>query len=79
MKIFDIDRKDGENKQEFWEKIEGQNGFRKNSTHGKIVHKSVNGKTQRMTIIAEVYAETQEKMLKEGKMKIGWNICKVQD
>lgn len=79
MKIFDIDREDGENKQEFWEKIEGQNGFRKNSIHGKIVHKSVNGKTQRMTIIAEMDAETQEKMLKEGKMKIGWNICKVQD
>lgn len=36
MKIFDIDREDGENKQEFWEKIEGQNGFRKTVYMGKL-------------------------------------------
>lgn len=51
----------------------------KNSIQGKIVHKSVYGKDQRSTIIAEVDVKTYERMQEEGKVKIGWNICKVQD
>jgi len=68
-----------EKEKEFWEKIEEQNGFTKNSIQGKIVYRSMNGKSQRMTIIAEVYIKTHEAMVEEGKVKIRWNICKVQD
>jgi len=79
IKIFDVDKEECEKEKEFWEKIEEQNGFTKNSIQGKIVHRSVNGKSQRMTIIAEVDIKTHEAMVEEGKVKIGWNICKVQD
>jgi len=51
----------------------------KNSVRGKIVYKSQNGKSQRTTIIAEVDDKTHETMLEEERVKIGWNICKVQD
>lgn len=37
------------------------NGFRKDSTSGKIIHKSANEKTKKTTIIAEVNDETREK------------------
>lgn len=79
IRIFDVDREDVENEQEFWQKIEEQNGFRKDSIRGKIVHKSMKGGFQRATVIMEVDDETHEKLLKEEKVKIGWNICKVQD
>lgn len=79
IKIFDVDKEDCENEKEFWEKVEEQNGFTKNSVRGKIVHKSQNGKSQRTTIIAEVDDKTHETMMEEEKVKIGWNICKVQD
>lgn len=51
----------------------------KNNIQGKIVHKSQNGKFQRTMIIAEVDDETHKYMLDEGKVKIGWHICKVKD
>lgn len=79
IKIFNIEKEDCEKEQEFWEKIEEQNGLMKNSIQGKIVHKSVYGKDQRSTIIAEVDIKTYERMQEEGKVKIGWNICKVQN
>jgi len=43
------------------------------------VHRSVNEKLQRTTIIAEVDIKTHEAMVEERKIKIGWNICKIQD
>lgn len=79
IKIFDVQKEDCQKEQEFWEKIEEQNELMKNSIQGKIVHKSVYGKDQRSTIIAEVDAKTYEVMLEEGKVKIGWNICTVQE
>lgn len=57
IRIFDVDKEDGENEQDFWEKIEEQNGFRKDSTAGKIIYKSANEKTKKTTIIAEVNDE----------------------
>lgn len=79
IRIFDVDKEEYEKEQEFWEKIEEQNGFTKNSIQGKIVHKSVNGRFQRTTIIAEVDVKTHKAMVEEKKVKIGWNICKIQD
>lgn len=79
FRIFDVDKEDSENEQDFWGKIEEQNGFRKDSTSGKIIHKSANEKTKKTTIIAEVNDETREKLLELGKVKIGWKICKVQE
>lgn len=64
---------------EFWGKIEKQNKFTKNRIRGKIVHKSQNGKSQRTMIIEEVDDKTYETLLEEERIKIGWNICKVQD
>jgi len=78
IKVFDVDKEDCERNQEFWRRIEEQNGFTKNTLQ-EIVHKSLIGKSQRMTIIAEVDAKTHDVMLEEGKVKIGWNICRVQD
>jgi len=46
IKIFDVDKEECEKEKEFWEKIEEQNGFTKSSIQGKIVHRSVNGKSQ---------------------------------
>ena len=79
IKIFGADKEDCEDEKDFWRKIEEQNGFTKNSVQGKIVHKSQNEKSQRATIIAEVDDKTYETLLEEEKVKIGWNICKVQD
>lgn len=79
IKIYDVGREDSENEQDFWEKIEEQNGFRKDSTVGKIIHKSTNERTKKTTIIAEVNDEIYEKLLELGKVKIGWKICKVQE
>lgn len=36
VRIFDVDKEDCEDEQEFWKKIEEQNGFKDNSIHGKI-------------------------------------------
>lgn len=79
IKIFDIEKEDCQREQELWRKIEEQNGLVENSIQGRIVHKSEYGREKRSTIIAEVDAKTYERMLEEGKVKIGWNICKVQD
>lgn len=79
IKIYDVDTEDSEIEQKFWEKIEEQNGFMKNSVQGKILHKSRRDGTKRTTIIAELNDEAHEKMIEEGKVKIGWKICKVQD
>lgn len=79
IRIFDVEKEDSENEQEFWEKIREQNGFRKDSVHGKILHKSRKEGSQRTTIIAEVDSETHRKMLEEEKIKIGWKICTVQN
>jgi len=79
IKIFDVEKDDCGDEKEFWGKIEDQNGLVKNSVRGKIVHKSQNGKSQRVMIIAEVDDKTHEIMLEEERVKIGWNICKVQD
>lgn len=79
VKISDVDKENGEDELDFWGKIEEQNGFEKASTVGKIVYKSSNAKSQRTTIIAEVDAGTYRKLLEEGKVKIGWNMCRVQD
>jgi len=32
-----------------------------------------------MMVIAEVDAKTHDMMLEEGRVKIGWNICRVQN
>lgn len=79
IRIFDVDKEDSENEQDFWGKIEDQNGFRKDSTAGKIIHKSTNEKMKKTTIVAEVNNETREKLLELGKVKIGWKICKIQE
>jgi len=47
IKIFDVDKEKYEKEKEFWEKIEEQNEFKKNSVQEKIVHRSVNRKSQR--------------------------------
>lgn len=40
IKIFDVDSEDCRNEQNLWEKIEEQNGIRKNTIQGKIMHKA---------------------------------------
>lgn len=69
IRIFDVDKEEYEKEQEFWEKIEEQNGFTKNSIQRKIVHKLVNGRFQRTTIIAEVDVKTHKAMVEEKKSK----------
>lgn len=71
IRIFDVDMEDRKNEQDFWDKIIEQNGLRKDSISGKIMHKLTNVKTNRTTIIAEVNDETHEKFLEVGKVKIG--------
>lgn len=67
IRILDVD---SENEQDFWEKIEEQIGFRRGSIDEKIIHKSTKAKLKGTVIIAEVTAETREKCLKIGKLKI---------
>jgi len=71
IKIFYVDKEDCEQNQEFWRRIEEQNGFTRNTLLGQIVHKSLIGKSRRMMIIAEVDAKTHDVMLEEGRVKIG--------
>ncbi|KMQ95301.1 hypothetical protein RF55_4490 [Lasius niger] len=70
IKIYDVDSEDSENEQEFWKKIEEQNGFKKNSVIGKILHKSSRKGAKRTMIIAEVNDEAHERMIEEGKVNI---------
>jgi len=79
IKIFDVDKEDCEQDQEFWRRIKEHNGFTRNTLLGQIVHKSLIGKSQRMMIITEVDAKTHDVMLEEGRVKIGWNICRVMN
>lgn len=79
VKIFDVDREDCENEQNFWQKIIDQNGLEKNTIEGKIVYKAAKDNSKKAAVIAEVNAGTREKFLQSEKLKIGWNICKVQD
>lgn len=79
MKIFDIDKEECEYEQNFWEKIVDQNGLEKNTIEGKIVYKAAKANSKKMAVIAEVNNGTREKFLQMEKLKIGWNICKVQD
>lgn len=55
----------------FWEKIEEQNGFRRGAIDGKIIHKSAKAKLKGTVNIAEVNAETREKLPEIQKLKIG--------
>ncbi|XP_026828000.1 uncharacterized protein LOC113562520 [Ooceraea biroi] len=79
LKIFDVDKEDCEDEQGFWEKIRDQNELRMNSIERKIIHKVVRANSKRMTVVAVVNAETRERFLQLEKLKIGWNICRVQD
>lgn len=79
IKITDVDKEDCEKEQDFWDKIIEQNGLRRDSTEGRIVHKSSNEKTKRTTIIAEVNDGTRGKLLELGTVKIGWKICRIQE
>lgn len=79
VKIFDVDNEDCENEQSFWEKIEEQNRMQKNTIEGKIIRKMVKDNFKKTVVIAEVNSRTREKFLQSEKLKIGWNICKVQD
>lgn len=78
IRIYNIDKEDCEEEQELWKKVEEQNGYMKDSIHAKIMHKSVNEKSRSVTVIAVVDLKTRDLLLKEDKLKIGWNICKVQ-
>ncbi|KMQ84369.1 hypothetical protein RF55_17881 [Lasius niger] len=63
IKIFGVSKEDTVIEQEFWKKIEEQNGFRKDSIKGRIVHiLSITG-FQRAAITAEVNAETHKQIL----------------
>lgn len=79
IKIHDVDNKDCESEQEFWEKIGDQNGIGRNVIEGKIIHRSTGRKAREATIIAEVNAKTREALLNIQKLKIGWKLCKVED
>lgn len=75
VKIYDVDKEDCENEKMFWEKIEEQNGMQRNT----IIRKVMKVNFKKTMVIAEVNAETREKLIQMEKLKIGWNMCKVQD
>lgn len=79
IRIFDVDKEDSDNEQDFWRKVEEQNGCGQNTFDGKIVHKATNPKTKGVTMIVEVNAKTREQFLELGRVKIGWKMCRVQD
>lgn len=79
IKIYDVDKEDSDGKQEFWRKIEEQNGFKRNMIKGKILHRTVGTREKGITILAEMDDEASEKLLNLGKLKIGWKLCKVQE
>lgn len=79
IKIFDIDNEDCENEQSFWEKIEEQNGMQRNTIEGKIIRKVTKANIKKTVVIAEVNTMIREKFLQLERLKIGWNMCRVQD
>lgn len=79
VKIFDVDKEDCENEQHFWQTIVEQNGLEKNTIEGRIIYKAAKENSKMTTVIAEVNAGTREKFTQLEKLKIGWNICKIQD
>lgn len=79
VKIFDVDNEDCENEKIFWETIEEQNEMQKNTLEGKIIRKVTKANFKKTVVIAEVNTETRQKFMQMEKLKIGWNICKVQD
>lgn len=79
-----MDKEDCEKEQDFWNKIIEQNGLRRDSTEGRIMHKSASEKTKRTTIIAEVNDGTSEKLLEGtvklvGTVKLRSKICTIQE
>lgn len=76
IKIFDVEKEDSEIEQDFWGKINEQNGLR---TSRKIIHKSTNRKTKRIIIIVEVNDKIRERLLELGKVKIGWKYVKCKN
>lgn len=76
IKIFDVEKEDSEIEQDFWGKINEQNGLR---TSGKIIYKSTNRKTKRIIIITEVNDKIRERLLELGKVKIGWKYVKCKN
>lgn len=79
LRIFDVDKEDCENDNDFWNKIKDQNGIDRASIEGKIINKSSGINARGTTLIVEVNATGRDKILETGKLKIGWNICKVQE
>lgn len=79
VKIHGVDEEDCDNENDFWNKIEEQNGYEKDAVKGKIVHKAAGPKSRGVTIIAEMGVDAREKLLEAGKVKIGWRMCRVQD
>lgn len=79
VKIYDVDKEDCENEKMFWEQIEEQNGMQRNTIEGRIIRKVMKVNFKKTMVIAEVNAETREKLIQMEKLKIGWNMCKVQD
>lgn len=79
VKIYDVDKEDCENEKMFWEKIEEQNGMQRNTIEGRIIRKVMKVNFKKTMVIAEINAETREKLIQMEKLKIGWNMCKVQD
>lgn len=83
IRITEMDKEDCEKEQDFRNKIIEQNGLRRDSTEGRIMHKSASEKTKR-TIIAEVNDGTSEKLLEGtvklvGTVKLRWKICTIQE
>lgn len=53
--------------------------MQKNIIEGKIIRKVTKDNFKKTIVITKVNNETREKFLKMEKLKIGWNMCKVQD
>jgi len=79
IKIFDVDREDCENEEDFWKKIEEQNKCGRDGVRGKILHKAENLKSRGVTLIIEVNTDAGKQLLDLGRLKIGWRMCRVQE
>lgn len=79
IKIYDIDKEDCVNEEDFWNKVEEQNEGGSEGVRGKIIHKTANSSLRGVTVIAEVDMDTRKRLLELGKVKIGWRMCRVQD
>lgn len=53
--------------------------MQKNTIEGKIIRKVAKANLKKTVVIAEINTGTREKFLRLEKLKIGWNMCKVQD